>query len=411
MSLKPLADEFITLMSSPDPEHIWSCSPGLCRCPDGRLIATAGWRGPDPQKNIGLIFVSDDHGATWRQTGTFPFRHARPFIAGKRLYILGHDGDLCIVASSDRGENWSAVSRLTSGQHWHQAPCNVLHANGCVYLVMERSLYDDCHSWEPSTLAPVLMRGAAEQDLRLRENWTFATEVTFRDAFSDKEMISRGMSFFPITPRGDYFAAPGRESAPPGWLETNVFQLHDRNHYWFDPAGKTFHLISRLHCGWTGYAALLKVTEDGPRPGTGAMHTGFQTLPSGGYCNFLPLPGGQMKFHLLYDDVSRLYWLLSTQATDSMTRAEKLSPDRYNLPNNQRTRLMLHFSRNMIDWCPAGMVAMRSNERESRHYASMVIDGDDLAILSRSGDERAASAHNGNLITFHRLKNFRDLIY
>ena len=41
----------------------------------------------------------------------------------------------------------------------------------------------------------------------------------------------------------------------------------------------------------------------------------------------------------------------------------------------------------------------------------MDIDGDDLVILSRSGDERAKSAHDGNLITFHRVKNFRDLVY
>jgi hypothetical protein len=41
----------------------------------------------------------------------------------------------------------------------------------------------------------------------------------------------------------------------------------------------------------------------------------------------------------------------------------------------------------------------------------MVIDGDDLVILSRSGDVRAASAHDGNLVTFHRVKFFRDLVY
>ena len=48
---------------------------------------------------------------------------------------------------------------------------------------------------------------------------------------------------------------------------------------------------------------------------------------------------------------------------------------------------------------------------ESRHYAAMVIDGDDLDILSRSGDSRAQCAHNVNLITFHKVKNFRDLVY
>jgi len=41
----------------------------------------------------------------------------------------------------------------------------------------------------------------------------------------------------------------------------------------------------------------------------------------------------------------------------------------------------------------------------------MAIDGDDLVVLSRSGDERAKTAHDGNLITFHRVRDFRGLVY
>ena len=65
----------------------------------------------------------------------------------------------------------------------------------------------------------------------------------------------------------------------------------------------------------------------------------------------------------------------------------------------------------MVDWCFAGLVAVGPVEQASRHYASMVIDGDDLHVLSRSGDERARSAHDGNLITFHTIRGFRDLVY
>jgi hypothetical protein len=32
-------------------------------------------------------------------------------------------------------------------------------------------------------------------------------------------------------------------------------------------------------------------------------------------------------------------------------------------------------------------------------------------ILGRSGDERAKSAHDGNLIAFHRVKDFRQPVY
>jgi hypothetical protein len=175
--------------------------------------------------------------------------------------------------------------------------------------------------------------------------------------------------------------------------------------------GRTFHLWMRAHAGITGMACVARVVEQGDVPGTGEMRTEIQTVPSGKRALFVPCPGGQMKFHILHDQETELFWLLSSQATDSMTRADLLPADRYNLPNNERRRLQLHFSRNCIDWCFAGLVAVGEVERASRHYASMAIDGGDLVILSRSGDTRAVSAHNGNLITFHRVRDFRRLAY
>ena len=52
-----------------------------------------------------------------------------------------------------------------------------------------------------------------------------------------------------------------------------------------------------------------------------------------------------------------------------------------------------------------------SDEQLKALNASMDIDGEDLVILSRSGDRDAYSAHDGNIITLHRVKNFRDLVY
>jgi len=57
---------------------------------------------------------------------------------------------------------------------------------------------------------------------------------------------------------------------------------------------------------------------------------------------YVPCPGGHMRFHILYDDVTRLYWLLSSLPTDSMARPERLPPARYGLPNNERHVLALH---------------------------------------------------------------------
>jgi hypothetical protein len=324
---------------------------------------------------------------------------------------LGQGSELMIIHSRDGGETWSTVSQLTDTPHWHQAPCNVHYANGCVYLVMEHRCYDDVTTWPVSVLAPVLMRARVEDDLTERASWTFASESPFRDAVPQDQLDWFGVPFFECPPPHGGYPAPGRNCAPMGWLETNVVQFVDPNHTWYDPQGKTYHLWMRAHTGGTGYACVAKVVEQGDEPGTGDMVTMLETAPSGKKVVYVPCPGGHLKFHVLYDRVAKLYWLLSTQARDSMTRAYRLPADRYNLPNNERRRLQLHFSTILIDWCFAGLVAVGPVEVGSRSYASMVIDGDDLRILSRSGDEMASDPHDVNLITFHTVGRFRRLVY
>lgn len=427
--MKLLCQNEINVYQSPDPQRIFAYSPGITRLPTGRLIATMDiggpgtrdlkgpkWQRPEPDwACVGCIYISDDGGKTWIEHGFFPFMHARPFIAGKKIYILGHANDLMIVQSQDDGETWSDPVQMTEGQFWHQAPCNVHYANDCVYLVMEKRLTFDITTWPVGELAPVLMRAPEDSDLTRIENWTFASELSFRDVLpnvvSDPAIEYFGIPFFDAPYPHGSDPAPDRNCAPLGWLETNVVQFNDPEHIWHDPSGRTFHLWMRAHTGSTGYACIAKVVEQGEKPGTGEMLTQLETTPSGKKVLYMPCPGGQMKFHVLYDSISHLYWLLSTQAIDSMIHPEKMPSVRFSIPNNERRRLQLHFSKNMVDWCFAGMVAMGSSENAARHYASMVFDDNDLAILCRSGDEHAQSSHDGNLITFHRVKNFRSLIY
>ncbi len=427
--IRPLADAFTPIYQSPDTVGLFCYSPGLCVLPSGRMIATIDLGGPSASSLPGpkyergergwswqgRVLTSDDRGQTWTHRCSYPFMHARPFVAGNTVYVLGHAGDLRIIASRDGGVTWSAPAALTEGSHWHQAPCNVHYANGCVYLVMEKRTSGHIQTWPVGELAPVLMRGRVDDDLLAREKWTFASELSFADAVprtnTDPDLDYFGVPFYRSPyPRGGRVSS-GRSAAPIGWLETNVVQFVDPDHLWHDPEGKTFHLWMRAHTGGTGYAAIARVVEWGQHPGTGPMTTELVEAPSGKKMLYLPCPGGQMKFHIIYDDLSRLYWLLSTQATDSMRRPERLSDDRYNLPNNERRRLQLHFSRNCVDWCFAGLVAVGPSERGSRHYASMAVVDDDLYIASRSGDERAVNAHDTDLISLHRLEGFRDLAY
>ena len=414
-----LATEFDVVYEAPDANSIYCANPGLLGLDRGRLVATFDLTGPAARDLpatarwdvgqygycwVSRILTSDDRGKTWIHHADFPGQHERPFVAGDSVYVLGHANDLTIMRSDDRGDSWSQPAKLTDGQVWHQSACNVHYAHGNVYLVMERQTRLNVPGWPVAQLAPVLLRAPVHADLTSRDSWTFASELVASDVLHDDDLF--GVPFWNpgnTDPTGQSF----RRMAPMGWLETNVVQFVDPDHIWYDPTGHTFHLWMRAHTGGTGYACILKVVENDD----GTMTTMLEKVPSGRSVAYVPCPGGQMRFHVLYDEPTRLYWLLSTLAWDSMTRPERLPATRFSLPNNERQVLALHFSRNMIDWRMAGVVAQGNSAKESRHYASMLVDGEDLLVLSRSGDHRSKSAHDGNLITYHIVEHFRGLVY
>ncbi len=416
----PISATESVVYESPDATNVYAYSPGLAITPSNRLVATMDQGGSGVKKLPGIkrdesgrfwngkIYTSDDRGESWQHRSDMPLRHARPFVAGDSLYVLGHAGDLGIVRSDDWGESWSEPAWLTQGEAWHQAPCNVHYTRGRIYLVMETNTDRSFKGWPVSVLAPVVMSASVDDNLLDKESWTFSNKLSYRDyiaKYGESNLL--GVPFFNSGRLAPDHKKDVRGMSDPGWLETNIVAFTDPNHIWHDPTGHTFFLWMRAHTGASNMACIAKVTENAD----GALTVEAATTPSGKPMLYVPCPGGQMKFHILYDEATQLFWLLSSQATDSMTDPKKLPDNRYNLPNNERHRLVLHFSKNCIDWVFAARVADTHDAGQGRHYASMVIDGDDLHILSRSGDHRAKNSHNGNLITFHTVADFRKLIY
>lgn len=410
--MKHLADEFVPMITSPSPQDVFCYSPGIARLASGRLIGTMDFGGPGVSRMAGSVghaaegnfqflgkaFLSDDGGSHWEEKATFSMFHMRPFEAGGSVYVIGHHTDLCIARSDDGGETWSAAVDLTHGQYWHQAPCNVWYKDDFVYLVMERMTHQRT-GWPVCGIAPVLMRGNIHTDLTLRKNWTFASELVFDENIDENSIPEWGIPFYPPKGRGY-----GR-NIPLGWLETNVVQLLKPNDRLYDPTEKTFHLFMRTWTGlaWTG--AVIKVVEQDD----GSMVTQFECAPSGKRLLYTPIPGGgQSKFHILYDKKTKTYWLLSNQFVDSMVNMDQMT--RHQQRGYDRSRLVLHYSYNCFDWIFAGVVAAGNTLRQARSYASMAIDCEDLAILCRTGDEYALSGHDTNIISFHRVRDFRKLI-
>jgi len=92
-TIHPLANDYITLYASPDPQRLFAYSPGIARLENGRLLATIDLGGPGaaelPEPKYqrgemgwswqGKVYTSDDGGANAPKTRTTAT--SSPFIA------------------------------------------------------------------------------------------------------------------------------------------------------------------------------------------------------------------------------------------------------------------------------------------------------------------------------------------
>ncbi|MST98256.1 exo-alpha-sialidase [Victivallaceae bacterium BBE-744-WT-12] len=389
-----IADEKL-LFESPSPQDIYCYTPALCRGFGGRIVAGFDLGGPGTEKLAGprsdsgdypcgnqlRILLSDDGGASWRESASrLPMLHAMLFRAGRFLYAIGQSGRLVISRSADNGESWSAPAVLESEHRWHQSAGRIDFRHGKLYLVYEQRIPEA--PWPG--VSPVLMAAREEADLCDPASWTFSEPFRAEALF-------------------DRLAAAGwrhRGGGVPGVLETSVIRIHDPDHAFFDPEDRTVLLLMRAETGSGNVGAVLKGVE---RP-DGTLAVEPLESPAGSPLFLIPLPGGQLKFHIDYDPVSRLYWMVSSPKVDG---CRKPGLPWYEACGDRR-RLELFWSSNGLEFASAGMVAEGRGKLDSRHYASLLFDGDDLLVLARSGDCRAKTLHDGNLITLHRVRNFRE---
>ena len=377
----------VVIAESPAPDSVFLYTPGIVEGFDGRLVVSVDYGGPGtsvldgPRSDFGdyksgnqiRVLLSDDEGKTWRETSArIPMMHEILFKAGKSLYMIGHSGRLLITRSDDNGETWSEPSVLCPEPRWHQSCTPVDIHDGKVTLVYEKWVSDG-HPWPG--VGPVLMQAKVDDDLTEASSWKFS------DLYNpDEDMEASRPSGIPLTD-------PGKA----GILETNVIRVYDEKNPFYDPSGKSVVLMMRASVGLPDIGVMMKGVE---KPdGSLAVE---KLTKNGREMYFAHIPGADLKFYVVYDPESRLYWLLHSQMDGRM---------------NYRRRLALSYSPDLLKWTFAGLVAVGPADNAARHYASMIIHGDDLLIVSRSGDERARNSHDGNLVTFHRVKDFRSLIY
>ncbi|WP_017260027.1 T9SS type A sorting domain-containing protein [Pedobacter arcticus] len=365
---------------SPEPLSNSYASPSVVILADGSYLASH-----DITSTITAVYKSTDNGINWKMLTLVKDTHwSSLFYHDNAVYLLGvakSFNNIVIHKSTDGGNTWTSSTNASNGLllpgRFHTAPTPVVVHNGRVWKAFEESPDPDnerdFHSFVFS--APV------GSDLLQASSWTKSTTVALNPS---------------------WFNADKTE-----WCEGNVV---------VDPNGEIVNIIrlaTPQAVGGTltmnGYAtgipryevaAKLNVTADGQ---TASFN------PSTGFIHF---PGAMTKFSIRYDAVSGKYWTIVNKIT---TVFSGWSNGSSNGPWNQRNVLMLMSSTDLLNWDEHYKV-IRWNEgdiitrRENFgfQYVDWQFDGNDIVAVARTS-WYGSDWHDANLITFHRLPNFRGL--
>lgn len=376
----PLAQDHTVVFHNPNPEYYVE-GPGLTRLDDGTLIAVVPvvprneWsKERRVEHSVTHLLGSADGGKTWQPRSNLPYYSAAPWVHGGALYLFANKGgtkfrndDLLLLRSADGGRTWSEPVTLFTGHFWN---CHTGMA------VRDQRFY-----WAVDDLSLGGKRGPRavvvdlSADLMDPKSWRMSEPVPFPgvpDAITNPR----------ITHSSQY-------------LEPNVLNVRGNL--------RILATVKPKRQSTAGLCAVLDLDDDGAK-----LDLRFR--------QFHPMPGGQLKFCVLWDETSQMFWATANLVVDSQgvfdwwAAGEKRGNFAYasGLGGNDRRFLMLLYGVDGLNWLQAGCVAQAGKISQSFMYARPVIDGADLAIIARSS-VNAPNQHDADYATFHRVRDFRKL--
>ena len=177
-----------------------------------------------------------------------------------------------------------------------------------------------------------------------------------------------------------------------GWLEGNVVVT---------PRGKLVDILRVDTSGLPEKAAIVEISDDG------------RTVAFDPATGFIDLPGAAKKFTIRKDQKFDGYWTLSSIIVGKNVSLEvnDVSSGR---PGAVRNTLALLHSSDLRKWEVRSILMHHPDViRHGFQYVDWQFDGDDIIAVCRTAyDDGFGGAHNNhdaNYLTFHRVKNFRNL--
>jgi hypothetical protein len=319
------------------------------------------------------IVHSGDGGTSWQPVAELPYFSAAPWQHDGLLYLFAFKGgveyrndDLQLLQSGDGGRSWSDPVTLFEGHFWN-AHTGMAKRDNRIYWSFDDLSFDIFRG-------PRVVVGDLGRDLMDPRSWRLSKPVPFPGI--PEQLIQQKFS-----------------AHPSHYLEPNVIDVYGQL--------RVLATVKPKRQTTTGLCAVLDVTDDGD-----AVELSF--------AQYHPMPGGQLKFDVRWDDVSRMFWAAVNLAADGQGvlgwESEEGSTFRGRpfLGGNDRRFLMLMYGLDGLNWFQAGCVARAGKLSQSFMYPALAIDGNDLVIVSRSS-VHAPNRHDADYATFHRVGNFRDL--
>lgn len=368
----------IVVAQSKDPFKDKIYSPSIAILPDGSYVASQ-----DMPKGIG-IHKSTDKGLTWQFVTKIDIGHwGGLFVHNGALYVMGTSksfGDVIIHKSTDGGKTWTESLDEHSGVlfkgNYHTAPVPVVVHNGRIWRAYEETLGDE----KSRDFHALVISAPVGADLLKATSWTRSNSIRFDENWINAKRANWLEGNLVVAPNGKLVDFMRLET----WLgKGQKYELEG------SAAGKPRHEV----------AAVISVSDDGKK-------VSFENKPS----EYVLFPGAETKFTIRYDSLSKSYWT----AVNKITNFDKTSTESFNGNWHQRNLLALYSSKDLKKWEEKYHIVkwntgtpLNTWDVFGFQYADWQFEGDDIILVSRTS-WYGARYHDANMMTFHRIKNFRN---
>lgn len=329
------------------------------------------------------IYISKDRGGSWApHSRVAPSNFATLFEHRGDVYLMGTSkggrGDIAIYKSTDLGQTWSTPTDENNGLlfegMFHTAPVPVVKHNGKIWRAYEE-IFDSAESRDFFAFAVCADEDA---DLLKASSWQRTNSVFFEHEWINAKRPNWLEGNIVVTPEGSLINFMRLET----WPGANIdYEIEG------PASGKPRHEI----------AAFLDID-------TVNMTTEFNNEPR----NYVHFPGAESKFTIRYDSISQQYWTITNKISSFIN-----TTGTHDLSTHQRNVLVLMQSSDLVNW-EIKQKVLRWNEGAPLktwdtfgfQYMDWQFDGDDIVFVSRTS-WYGHRFHDANMITFHRIENFR----